>query len=600
MLQKMPMPYALLDEKGMILWSNEAFVSATGKQSHIRTSIVSVFTDLEDITLPDRKEKLELEIDYKDAHYHVELNRLFGQLSEDSSPAEFDQDKNVMYAMMLRNDTENLKLKKDIEDIEAVIGLLYVDNYEETLEVVDDVKRSLTSALLDRKINLFMEGIDAVVKKISKDKYIFVLRHKYMAELQASRFPVLDEIRAINVTNDAHVTISIGIGVEHESLEKSFAESREAIELALMRGGDQVVIKENGKILYFGGKTASVERSTRVKARVKAQAMKEVIAEHDKILVMGHKMGDIDCFGAAVGIWRIAITLNKPCHIVLDNVTATVRPIANLLTEDLSDESTRDMIISSEHGLEIIDENTLLVIVDINKAKMTECPELIDKAGHIIVIDHHRQTEDAIDNAVLSYIEPFASSSSEMLAELIQYIGEGLQLKAAEADALYAGIMIDTNNFAAKAGVRTFEAAAYLKRNGVDITKIRRLFRPEMGETKAKANAMACAEVFMENYAFTEFTVSDEESPTELAAQVADELLDIDAIRASFVFMDYLGKVYISARSIDDVNVQVIMEKLGGGGHLGSAGAQLVGVPVDEAIAKVQQIITQMAENKEI
>jgi c-di-AMP phosphodiesterase-like protein len=378
---------------------------------------------------------------------------------------------------------------------------------------------------------------------------------------------------------------------------EQYSNARAAIDLALGRGGDQAVIKSAESEEFYGGKRVSAERNTRVKARVKAHALKELIEGKERVVVMGHSLGDPDSFGASVGIYRIAKTLGRKAHVVLDECSRSVKPLCDRFYNSDYEE---DMIVSKSEAIELVDENTLLVIVDVNKADYTECPELIELAQSVVVIDHHRQAGDAIAKAVLFYIEPYASSASEMVSEISQYIGNGLKLKPAEAEALYAGIMIDTNYFVDKTGVRTFEAMAYLRRSGVDAIRLRKAFRESMDEYRVKAAAIQGTKLYLESYAITESKVEGLDSPTVLAARIANELLDIDGVKASFVLTNYNNKIYISARSIDEVNVQVMMERFGGGGHINMAGAQLTDCTVEEAEEQLRQMLDDMIKNGDI
>ena len=392
-------------------------------------------------------------------------------------------------------------------------------------------------------------------------------------------------------------TISIGLGVGKDTFAGRYDLARAAIDLALGRGGDQAVIKSGDQEQFFGGKSVQVERNTRVKARVKAHALKELIEGKERVVVMGHSIGDVDSFGASVGIYRIARTLNRKAHIVLSDTDSSVKTIkSRFYTKEYED----DMIISSQLAMELVDESTVLVIVDVNRASYTECPELIDMAQTVVVIDHHRQAGDSIDKAVLFYIEPYASSSCEMVAEISQYIGNGLKLRPAEAEAMYAGIMIDTNYFSNRTGIRTFEAMAYLRRSGADSVRVRKVFREDLSEYKIRAAAIQDTELYKDVYAIAESQSEGVESPTVVASKVANSLLDINGVKASFVLTKYKGKIYISARSIDEVNVQVMMERIGGGGHINMAGAQLKDTSVDEAKDIIRKQIDKMIEEGEI
>ena len=366
------------------------------------------------------------------------------------------------------------------------------------------------------------------------------------------------------------------------------------MDLALGRGGDQAVIKNGDNVTYYGGKSVQVEKKTRVKARVKAHALRELMETRDRVLIMGHSIGDVDSFGAAIGIYRIAKTLGKKANIVINEVTTSVRPIINRFLNDADYED--DMFLNSEQALEIVDPNILLVVVDVNRASYTECPELIMQTRTVVVLDHHRQVGDGIERAVLSYIEPYASSTCEMVTEILQYVDDNLKLRQVEADAMYSGIVIDSNNFLTKTGVRTFEAAAFLRRCGADITRVRKIFRSNRLEYKLRAEAVHDMEIYMDHYAITECKAEGVDSPTILGAQVANELLNISDVKASFVLTEYNQKIYISARSIDELNVQLVMEQLGGGGHLSVAGAQLKDVTMEQGKQMVRDVLKQMVE----
>lgn len=601
MLKELIIPYAVLSKEGHMIWGNDEFYDVIGSEKKARRSITNIFPEITKELFPKTLNDTELHINHADVNYKVVLRKMITsdfEEGDDSICEDETIEANVLIAIYLYDETESILLKRENNEQRMIVGLLYIDNYEEALESIEEVRRSLLTALVDRKINKYMQSIDAVIKKLEKDKYIFVFQNKYLQQLQNSKFLILEEVRAINIGNEMSVTISIGLGIHNVSYEKGYEYARAAIDLALGRGGDQTVVKDGDKLFYYGGKSASVEKSTRVKARIKAHALKEFVEGKDKIMIMGHSIGDIDSFGASVGIYRIAKALNKKVHIVLGNPTSTVRPMLNRFLE--SNDYEEDMIINNSQAVQAIDKNTLLVIVDVNRPKMTECPELFEYAQTIVVLDHHRQTGEAIENAVLSYIEPYASSACEMVAEILQYISDGLRLRQMEADAMYAGMMIDTNNFLTKTGVRTFEAAAYLKRNGADITRVRKMFRSEMGAYMMRAEAISQTEIYLGKYAFAEVAKGGIDSPTVLAAQVANELLNIENIRASFVLTECGEKIHISARSIDEINVQVVMEKLGGGGHMSAAACQLANCDITKAKAEVKKVIDLMILEKEI
>lgn len=604
LLKELQLPYAILDLEGRLLWGNDEFMNVIQEQSAADNSIASIIPELNLEVLPKKENDEVIYLTFNKHNYRVLLRKVVApDFTENGEEDLHDtesiwEDRNALIAMYMYDETENNALRKENKEQKLITGLLYIDNYEEALESIDEVRRSLLIALVDRKINKYMQGIDAVIKKLEKDKYIFVFQNKYLPTLQMNKFSILEEVRGVSIGNEMAVTISIGLGVNADTYISSYEFARAAIDLALGRGGDQVVIKDKDKISYYGGKSISVEKSTRVKARVKAHAFREFIEAKDKIVIMGHKIGDIDSLGAAIGVYRIAKNFNKKAYIVVNEVTSSLRPMMNKFMNNSDYEE--DMFIKNEKAKEIVDANTLLVIVDVSRASYLECKDLLEYTKTVVVFDHHRQTKEAIDTAVLSYVEPYASSTSEMIAEIMQYIGGNLKLKPIEADALYAGIMIDTNNFLTKAGVRTFEAAAYLRRSGADVTRIRKCFRSEMSDFKIKADAISTTEIYQKHYAIAVCASSDVDSPMIIGAQVANELLDISDIKASFVFTEYNDKIFISARSIDEVNVQVIMEKLGGGGHLSSAGTQLDNTSIEEAINKIKTTLDEMIREGEL
>ena len=417
-------------------------------------------------------------------------------------------------------------------------------------------------------------------------------------ELREQRFTILEEVKAVNIGNEMSVTLSIGLGMNGDSYSQNYELARMAMDMALGRGGDQAVIKNREKIEYFGGKSQQQEKTTRVKARVKAHALRELMENKDRLMIMGHKLGDIDSFGASIGIYRIAASLNKKAHIVINDITSSVRPLTEMFLNN--PDYPDDLFLTGDKAADMVDANTILVVVDVNRPSITDAPELLHLAKTIVVLDHHRQSSEIITNAVLSYVEPYASSACEMVAEVLQYIADGIRVKPQEADAMYAGIVLDTNNFNNQVGVRTFEAAAYLRRSGADITRVRKLFREEMADYKAKAEAVRQADVYQGSFAISVCPSEGIENPTIVAAQAANELLEIKEIKASVVMSRYNGVIYLSARSIDEVNVQVMMERLGGGGHRTVAGAQLPGASIEEAREKVKQVIQEMIEKGEV
>lgn len=593
LLRELAIPYALLDTDGKILWGNKLFVDSVGEGSkkRIRKNISAFFPQIGSEAFK-AKDTVNMELEYNGIQYMAELKKImFDEVFQDED-AIVDPKGEAIIAFYLHDVTELKKYKQENYDQKLVAGLIYIDNYDEVMENTEEVRHSLVEALVDRRINMYLASIDAIGKKTDNDKYLFVCQQKYLPQLKETKFAILSEVKSINVGNEIPITLSIGIGSETDNFAQAYEYARVAIGLALGRGGDQAVIKYGDKISYFGGQSAGTEKSTRVKARVKAQAFKEILESKETVLIMGHKRPDADAFGAAVGVYRFVKTLGKNAHIVLNEVTSATRPLVtgfqgNSLYGD-------DMIINSEYAISKVTPTTLVVVVDVNKPSMTECEELLDLANSVVVFDHHRQTNEIIENATLSYIEPFASSACEMVAEMLQYIDEKVKIRQQEADAMYAGIMIDTDNFLTKTGVRTFEAASYLRRNGADTVRVRKLFRSGIYETKQLAEGIMNAEIYMNAFALSRVKPDGSDAPTVVAAKVANDLLNVDGIRASFVVTEKDGTTYVSARSVDDINVQVIMEKLGGGGHANVAGAQLAGTTDMLAIIQIKELLETM------
>ena len=564
-----------------------------------KKTIFSFFPGLSADKFPEGNEEASYKVDFENSNYTIKFKRIsLREMAVNSDIIDAEGYEGSLIAVYLYDETALRLAIQEVDNQSLAAGLIYIDNYEEALNSVEEVRRSLLTALIDRKINKYIASSNGISKKIEKDKYFVVMPKKSCETLIKQRFDILEDVKTVNIGNEMAVTLSIGLGLDGLSYAQNYEFARNAIDLALGRGGDQAVVKRAESTSYYGGKSQTIEKSTRVKARVKAHALREIISGKDTVIVMGHRMGDVDSFGASVGIYRIARTLEKKCHIVLNDVTASMQPLVDLFKSNPDYED--DMIISNQQAIDIAGNNAVLVVVDVNKPSITECPELLRFCKTIVVLDHHRAGTEVIENATLSYVEPYASSACEMVSEILQYIGENVKIHNEEADSLYSGMMVDTNNFMNKTGVRTFEAAAYLRRNGADVTRVRKLFREDANEYKAKADAVSQAEIYRDRYAFSIMKSDDIQSPTIIGAQAANELLNIKGVRASFVCTDYQNKVYVSARSIDEVNVQVIMERLGGGGHMSSAGCQIEGIPVEEAVDVVKDVIDKMIEEGEL
>ena len=575
LLEDFEVPYAILDMNARIIWMNKQFAKVTGKDKAYHRSVFSLFPGVSKDRFLDIGEDTDFRIEMGEKVYRLKLDRVFfdADISEgEHNIVEIEKGQQYLIAIYMFDETGLNQYMKENQDQKLVAALVYIDNYEEALDSIEDVKRSLLAALIDRKVNNYFSRVDALVRKTEKDKYFVVFKYKYLDKLKEEKFNLIEDVKNVKVGNEMAVTLSIGIGIDGDNYNTNYEYSRMAIDLALGRGGDQVVVREGEQISYYGGKAKTVEKNTRVKARIKAHALRETLESRENVIIMGHNISDIDSFGAAIGVYCAAKVLNKKAQIVLNEVTTSLRPLK-----------------------EIINRNTLVMVVDANRPNYTECPQLLERGNAIVVFDHHRQGNEIIQNPILSYIEPYASSTCEMIAEVLQYFKENIKLEPSEADSIYAGILIDTNNFMTKTGVRTFEAAAYLRRCGAEVTRVRKLLRNDMSAYKARAEVVRHAEVYKGSFAIS-VCPGKMESPTIVGAQAADELLNIIGIKASFVLTEYKGKIFISSRSIDEINVQIIMERLGGGGHLNMAGAQLTGHTLPEAKRVLQDTIDKMLE----
>ena len=533
LLTDLELPYGIADESGRVLWGNTALAEVLGEEKpfkNTRKNLSSIFPEITKEVLDLEEGSVVLHCTCSDRKYQVQLKAVYMKDSiEDIADAIGTEDAGQMLiAVYLFDETEILTYKQMVNDQKMVAGLIYLDNYEEALESVEEVRRSLLTALIDRKITKYITAMNGIVKKLEKDKYFIAIKQCYIQELKDNRFSILEDVKTVNIGNEMAVTLSIGLGMNGESYSQNYDYARIAIDMALGRGGDQAVVKDGERIQYFGGKAQQVEKTTRVKARVKAHALRELMETKDRLLIMGHRLTDVDSFGAAVGIYRIATAMNKKANIIINEVTSSVKPMMDRFTgnSDYPD----DIFMTGARAADLVDNNTILVVVDVNRPSITDAPELLKLVKTIVVLDHHRQSSEIIDNAVLSYVEPYASSACEMVAEVLQYIADGIRIKSAEADAMYAGI----------------------------------------------------------------------ESPTVVGAQAANELLDIAGMKASIVMTFYNNTIYLSARSIDEVNVQVMMEKLGGGGHRTIAGAQLKDMSLEEARNRVKEVIRDMLEKGDI
>lgn len=598
LFEEMPSAYCIVGEDGEILWSNRAFHTILQKDSKIERNIFNIFPNMQKEMLKEKGAMLELHSSFMERKYCIDLIRLDDLGDEGTEEIRSLSEEEELVAVYLRDETEEVELKQKLDEERVVLGLAYIDNYEDVMEQIEEVRRSLLSALVDRKITRYITASDGVVKKIEKDKYFFLLKQSVLEKMMEDRFSILEEVKEIDMGNELAITLSLGIGYGAGDFSQNYEYARTSMDMALGRGGDQAIVKNPEKLSFFGGKSQSTERVTRVKARVKAQAFQELIESKDKVLIMGHKNADMDCLGSSVGVYRMVTALDKRAYIVQNNVTSTILPLKERFLNNA--DYPEDMFIDGETAKSLVDNNTMLVVVDCDRPSIIDEPALLSMVKTKVVFDHHRQSSETIQGAVLSYCEPYASSASELIAEMMQYIREGIKARPMEADCMYGGVVIDTREFTNQTGVRTFEVAAYLRRCGADITRVRKVFREDFDDYQAKADAISRADIYRNAYAISSVEKNGSESPTVLCAKAANELLNIRGIKASIVLTKVENTVFLSARSIDELNVQVLMEKLGGGGHRTVAGAQIEGKEIKDCINLVKNAIDEMIVEGEV
>ena len=492
----------------------------------------------------------------------------------------------------MENVTELLALREELENAHCAVAQIMVDNYDEAINSVDGEERLDVVSLIDKNIIGYFQDAGALIKKLEKDKFFCIFTKKQLDGFISDKFDILKKVKEFNEGMKNPPTISIGVGIGSDTLNKNNTSSKKALEMALGRGGDQVVIRDNGKFRYFGGNSKETEKHTKVKARIMARNLRELMENCDNVLIMGHRNSDADAIGAAIGVAGMANYIKKDAKILLLTKDDTV----HMLLKKIENNHYHDGMFINKSGLrDYITPKTLLVICDTHIPEYTELPELIDAVKTKVVIDHHRRSESFINSADLVYHEPFASSTCEMVTEMMQYFSSHYSVSTVDAEALYAGIAVDTKNFTFKTGVRTFEAAAYLRSAGVDTLHVKKLFRESIDNYKLKACIVTEAQLYSDNIAISLFSGV---VPHIVVAEAADEMLEINDIKASFVVArGDDGTVIISGRSMGEVNVQLILEKLGGGGHMMTAGAQLIGTSVADAGEMLKNAIDELNNN---
>lgn len=501
---------------------------------------------------------------------------------------------NKVVLLSFINKTEENSLKKTLEDTKVVVGILFIDNYEETMQGLDSIDRAEISSIIEKEIRTWVSENNGVINKLDKDKYVIFVEKQNVCQMEKDTFKILEKVKNITNKTKLPVTISIGMSYSENTLDERYMASSSALDIALGRGGDQVVIKKDKKFDFYGGANLGLEKTSRVRARTISQALKELIEKSDRVYIMGHKNTDIDCIGSSVGIYKIAQSLKKEASILIDSkFSSSTNIVLNRLKEM---DEYKNVFITKDDIKKQDFTNSLLVIVDTHKKSYLAYPDIVDSMDKKVIIDHHRRGPEFIDDALLTYHEIYASSTSELVTEILMYL-DNIKLTSVEAESMYAGIVVDTKNFTFKTGVRTFEVAAYLKRYGLDLTEVKQVFQNDFATYVAKVDIVKKAEIIRGEIAISSCEESYDDMPV-IAAQAADELLNITGILASFVLCKVDEIVMISGRSMGDINVQAILEKVGGGGHLTFAGAQLAGITIDEAKAKLIDSINDYFGNE--
>lgn len=567
----MPFPLVLIDELGTITWYNTAFLEMIFEEDILNERIYELIPKFSMEDLLKRNDNDPINIKYGEEYYKV-----FPNFVENRKTSNTGGKTIVLYWI---NNSKFVNLDKNHKDQKSIIGLVYVDNYDDIKNSTPDINRPLVLAEIDKRIGSYFNSHNGIVRKYENDKFIIMMEHSALQEIREKKIDLLDEIRELDIGNTIPITLSIGISATGENPLISYDYARAAIDIALGRGGDQAVVNEDGTFDFYGGKSKAMEKRNKVKSRVISYALRQFIDQADTVFVMGHKNPDMDSVGSGIGILRAIKNRNKKGYLILNGENPSIKNIMDKLRIDQPE--LLDDIITPLEAEEIITNESLMILVDNHKPSFTEAPELLDLVEKRIVIDHHRRGAEFIKDPVLTYVEPYASSTSELVTEILTYISENINLTKFEAEALMAGITVDTKNFSFQTGVRTFEAAAVLKRAGADSIVVKQLFRDDFSTFINRAEVVTSAKIIYGRIAIGRLEKETDDALL-IAAQSANELLNINGVEASFVLTMSNEKIHISGRSLGGISVQLILEKLGGGGHLTSAGTQLYGKTMDE------------------
>lgn len=580
-----PFPLIILETNGNVIWRSSSFNKEFANVG-INAYIDDIAKEIE-LEIKNSGNNIDKRIGINDKKYHI--------IGDYVKIRKKDRKKESQYMIILYfiDVTKEADLEKKYNNSKACMGIIMIDNYEEIIQRIPEDSKPQLVAQIDKMIYEWATETGGLMIKRDRDTFIYVFEQQYLDEMEENKYSILDKVKEIETEDNMPMTLSIAISNEGETLYEKYETAHIAIDIALGRGGDQVIVRKDGKYSFFGGKSQELEKRTKVKARVISHALEELIQKSENVVIMGHMNGDIDSLGSSLGIYRLARALDKEAYIVNNTYGLTLSNFINTLTEN---EEYRSIIIDKSAAMSITTENTLLVIVDTHKKSYVEVADLLEKTEKIVIIDHHRKSEDFIENAILTFHEAYASSAAELVTEIIEYASEGVQLEQIEAESLYAGIMMDTKNFTFKTGVRTFEAAAYLRKYGIDIIKVKKWFQSDLESYNVIADIVKNAEIINSSIGISIYNEEDKNANL-ICAKAADELLTISDITASFVLGTMGDKICISGRSIGDINVQVILEKLGGGGHITLAGAQLEGVTLEEArdelIIRINEYFTE-------
>lgn len=579
-----PIPALIVGEEGDILWSNnevELLFKGINQQKYIENIIKE---------LNDEYDKKFIGID-KEINIHDKHYRLLGNVINMRKKHSHDMESALMLYFVDR--TEYYRLFRMHDDSKNVVAIAMIDNYEELVQGMIDTDKPQLMATVEKNLRNWFSVTEGIMTNIDRNKYLLVFEKKFVKEFTSNKFQILDEIKEITLSNKIPVTLSIGMVVEEGTNIEKFKGALATIDVALGRGGDQAVVRRNGKYEFFGGNTKEVEKTTKVKPRVISQALRELIEDAENVVVMGHKNMDADSLGAAMGIYRLANTLNKEAMIVVNDYGVAIEGLCKKI---MKDEQYNNVLLREEEIISRMSDNTLLVVVDTHLNGYVNSTEVLERANKVVIVDHHRRGTDAIENAVLSFQEVYASSASELVTELLQYSKSKIVPSTLEAECLYAGILTDTKNFTQKTGVRTFEAAAFLKKTGIDVAAITKAFQNDVDTYVAIADVIRDSEIVFENIAIA-ICPQGIDNQIQITARAADELLNLNGIEASFVLSKFDNKVYISGRSTGDLNVQVVLEKFGGGGHMMIAGAQIEDASVEDVKKLLINVISEIKKS---